>query len=130
MTGKEGTPAHDGMGKLCLGPASLAAAGRTEHHRSKDVGWPWTWLGAQKVSVVPLRTESGADLEEPWMLQARDEVAESSPRDGDRHRDGPFSTSASLGHYRPDSNISKEPAMCQVLTAGSQVKKEKSPEVY
>lgn len=32
MTGKEGAPAHDGMGKLCLGPASLAAVGRTEHH--------------------------------------------------------------------------------------------------
>lgn len=41
---------------------------------------------------MPPRTESGADLEEPWMLQARDEVAKSSPRNGDR--DWPLSTSA------------------------------------
>jgi len=43
VTGKEGAPAHDGMGKLCPGPASQAAASRTEHYQSSNLGWPWTW---------------------------------------------------------------------------------------
>ncbi|XP_074246651.1 complement C1q tumor necrosis factor-related protein 2 isoform X5 [Saimiri boliviensis] len=62
---EEGSPAHDGMGKLCLGPAlGLAAAAE----KSRDVerrrellcsGRPWTWRAAARVTTMI-----------PWVLLA------------------------------------------------------------